>query len=499
MPVGSNTHYYAKESNWTKTYIVFFDENDKQLSVVKYGESNTGVYGEIPAGASYALCGYPYKKSSFVIFAEEPISNNANKLTDLIKRYVNEPWGKLEINGLQSSFTDESIPISKIAGSGAKMYNLFSNTIDPVAKAILIPKRKQYHLYNMSNEGISNGSHTFSILKKNKEEKIIYQSFINPGERKTCTISDDDYDDVVAVYFVPDTLTEEQLAGLMISERSDLTEYHPYGEFYYEPNNDMKKLVQSAKEEVIKQYDGGVLLGIGDSYMQNNALLSNIATKHGLVCDNRGVASSSISGDEAQTVGLYPFWSRINAAVTEYSAGHMIDGSSYKCDDVKLIVFIGGANDGWIDTRLGSGKTETDTKTLYGALNVCFSTLLSNFPNADIVVILQPVNYNQYPSEWTEEQAVGYGYKSKEDALKFSTYQIGQYAMHTKEAIVKEMAELYGLNIVDCCFNWFSVVNPNDRAKYWSTDKLHLSSDGSKQLYDVALENKINSLKVTRN
>lgn len=241
------------------------------------------------------------------------------------------------------------------------------------------------------------------------------------------------------------------------------------------------------------------MLGIGDSYMQNNTALAAIAAKHNLVCDNRGMASSSISGDEAQTIGLYPFWSRINTAVEEYTAGKTIGDAVYHCEDVKLIVFMGGANDGWIDYRRGAGKTETDTNTIYGALNSCFSTLLCSFPNADIIVILQPVNYNVSSAGWDEEMAKGYGFESLAAAQKFSDYQLGQYAMHTKEAIVKEMAEMYGLNIVDCCFNWYSVLNPNDRAKYWNSDKLHMSSDGNDAIYNVALERAINNLKITRN
>jgi lysophospholipase L1-like esterase len=160
---------------------------------------------------------------------------------------------------------------------------------------------------------------------------------------------------------------------------------------------------------------------------------------------------------------------------------------------------MGGANDGWIDYRRGSGKTETDTNTIYGALNKCFSTLLNSFPNADIIVILQPVNYNYSSADWTEEQATSYGFKNLEAAQSFSDYQLGQYAMHAKESIVKEMAEMYGLPIADCCFEWFSVLNPNDRAKYWASDKLHLTNEGYNEVYNVSLEKAINNLKTTRN
>lgn len=502
MPIGDNTHYYGKENSWNVDHLVFFDSSDAVISAVKYGQSNKGIYGEIPEGASYARCCFPTgDTTTFIIFADEAIASVvANTLLDAMqKRYVNDPWGKLTTKELQGYFADESIALSALKGVGAKMYNLFDVSNPYASGFYLLPLRNTYYIYNMSDEIITNGTLVMYVMKKNRGSEYIHLSFINVGTHATATVSDALYEDALLVYVSCSSLTENQLNGLVISERDDLEEYHAYGEMYYEPDTEAKKFVQAAKEEIIKQYDGGVLLGIGDSYMQNNAALSDIAAKHGLVCDNRGMASSSISGDTAQTVGLWPFWIRIDTAVSEYTEGYTVDGNIYNCEDVKLIVFMGGANDGWIDYRRGTGKTDTDTNTIYGALNKCFSTLLSSFPNADIIVILQPVNYNYSSVEWTEEQATGYGFASLEDAQSFSDYQLGQYAMHIKEAIVKEMAEMYGLDIVDCCFNWYSVLNPNDRVKYWNTDKLHMTSDGNKAIYYDGLENKINSLKVSRN
>lgn len=229
----------------------------------------------------------------------------------------------------------------------------------------------------------------------------------------------------------------------------------------------------------IKNYGSGVMLTLGDSYtayMYNH--FSNFATKHGLVHDGRGLASSTIAGSEdGVTVGYHAFWVRLNEAIAQYQAdgGYTIGDSAYTCDDVKLITFMGGAND-WTTVdesqginRIGSGRDETNKETLYGALNYIFPTLLSTFPNADVVVILQPSNPKK-----------------------------GVQNMYLKESIVREMAELYSLPIVDCCFNWHQHTNALDKAKYWQSDELHLTSAGHDEVI-ADLEKCVNNLKYTRN
>lgn len=222
--------------------------------------------------------------------------------------------------------------------------------------------------------------------------------------------------------------------------------------------------------DFIKKYNGGVLLTLGDSYTAYmNALFSSFAEKHGLIQDNRGVASSTIAGTTDGTVGYKPFWDRLDTAVLEYESGKTINGTSYTCEDVKLITFMGGAND-WstvdesqgID-RLGNAESE-DKAQLYGACKYIFDTLLSKFPNADIVVILQPSS------------------KSK-----------GNYVTHLKESIVKECANMYGLHICDCCFEWYNPANPIDESTYWQEDDLHLTTEGHQAIIDK-LEHTVNNL-----
>lgn len=228
----------------------------------------------------------------------------------------------------------------------------------------------------------------------------------------------------------------------------------------------------------IKKYKGGIMFALGDSYtayMKKH--FDEFATKHGLVQDPRGLASSTIAGSaDGSTVGYHAFWVRLDEAISQYKAegGYTLNGTAYTCDDVKLIIFMGGAND-WttIDesqgiNRIGSGINETNKETLYGALNYIFTTLLSTFKNADIVVILQP-----------------------------SSPKKGVQQMYLKENIIREMAEVYSLTIVDCCFDWHQHTNTLDQVKYWQEDKLHLTTAGYDDII-ADLEKKVNNLKYSR-
>ena len=228
----------------------------------------------------------------------------------------------------------------------------------------------------------------------------------------------------------------------------------------------------------IKKYNGGVMLTLGDSYtayMKNH--FDAFATKHGLIQDPRGLASSTIAGSaDGSTVGYHAFWVRLDEAIAQYQAdgGYILNGTAYTCDDVKLVTFMGGAND-WTTVdesqginRIGSGINETNKEILYGALNYRFPTLLSTFKNADIVVILQPSNPNK-----------------------------GVQQMYLKENIVREMAELYSLPITDCCFGWHQHTNLLDQAKYWQEDKLHLTTLGHDDVI-ADLEKTVNNLRYSR-
>lgn len=224
------------------------------------------------------------------------------------------------------------------------------------------------------------------------------------------------------------------------------------------------------RKDFIRNYGGGVMFALGDSYTAMGAsYFSAFAEKHGLVCDNRGLASSTIAGSEDKiTVGYHAFWKRLDEAIAQYRAGHTINGVAYTCEDVKLVTFMGGAND-WstvdpskgID-RLGSPDSE-DKEQLYGACKYIFSTLLATFPNADIVVILQPSNLARVFAHWQ------------------------------KERIVRDVAELYSLPVCDCCFEWYNPTNPNDLATIWQSDQLHMTGKGNAAIF-AKLEHTVNNL-----
>lgn len=233
---------------------------------------------------------------------------------------------------------------------------------------------------------------------------------------------------------------------------------------------------QTQRQDKVKVYDGGVMFTLGDSYTAYmNSFFTTFAEKHGLVQDNRGLASSTIAGSEdGSTVGYHAFWVRLDEAIAQYQAGHVINGTTYTVDDVKLITFMGGAND-WttVDESQGidriGNRNSTNKEQLYGACDYIFNKLLSTFKNADIVVILQP-----------------------------SSAAKGNNLMQLKEGIVREMAERYGLPICDCIFEWYNPSNPTEAAKYWQTDNLHLTAEGHQAVIDK-LEKVVNNLPITRN
>lgn len=246
----------------------------------------------------------------------------------------------------------------------------------------------------------------------------------------------------------------------------------------YNGNKLYPKNYPAQRLDFVKNYGSGVMLTLGDSYTtMASSYFDTFAAKHGLVQDNRGLASSTIAGSaDGVTVGYHAFWVRLDTAVSEYQAegGYTIGENSYTPEDVKLITFMGGAND-WttVDAEQGIDRIgnpeSTDKEQLYGACKYIFDKLLASFPNADIVVILQP-----------------------------SSASKGNYIMWLKEGIIREMAEMYGLPTCDCCFEWYNPSNPNDAATYWSDDNLHMTAAGNQAIMDK-LEKVVNNLPFTRN
>lgn len=220
--------------------------------------------------------------------------------------------------------------------------------------------------------------------------------------------------------------------------------------------------------DMIKVYDGGLMITIGDSYTAYlNSFFDTFAAKHGLVQKNVGLASSKIARPEGEGQdSIKSFVTRLDELIDSFPI--TVNGKEYSISDVKLVTFMGGAND-WTtvdDThdRIGN-RYSTDVAQIYGATKYCFQTLQNTFPTADIICILQPNNANN------------------------SDFCV----MELKENIVKECAEMFSLPICDCCFDFYSPSNPDELANYWNADKLHLSADGHQALIDK-LEITLNTL-----
>lgn len=242
----------------------------------------------------------------------------------------------------------------------------------------------------------------------------------------------------------------------------------------YQGRNLYPKNYPEQRLDFVKDYGGGVMFALGDSYTAMGAsYFSAFAEKHGLVCDNRGLASSTIAGSEDKiTVGYHAFWKRLDEAIAGYQAGHEINGVTYHPEDVKLFVMMGGTNDWYtvdeeqgID-RIGNPDSE-DKEQFYGALRYIFDRVPNAFPHADFVVILQPVSGNA-----------------------------GNTVARLKQGIIREMA--IGATICDCCYEWYNPSNPTELATYWQDDKLHMTDAGNTAIFDK-LEKVVNNLPFTRN
>ena len=226
--------------------------------------------------------------------------------------------------------------------------------------------------------------------------------------------------------------------------------------------------------ETLPDLTGKTAIFMGDSYTaQMSAMLKSMCAEFGMVDDNRGVVSSSICGDTAGNKGFSPMWNRTKSVCEEYT-------TAGTADDVALIVFMGGANDGFgIETWIGSGIADTNTEHIYGAMHSILNSFRQTFPKAKIITVLQPSSYSRTVDSVTnDETAVVFGFSDLASLQKLDDYQFSNYAMFRKETAVEEVAKFYNTAIVDCCFNWHSVLNADDRATYWNSDKLHLSSAG---------------------
>lgn len=243
----------------------------------------------------------------------------------------------------------------------------------------------------------------------------------------------------------------------------------------------------STNEKIVSNYlTGKTIIFMGDSYTNGaSSQFSTLCQKYGATADNRGIVSSSITGDDTGLHGYQPMWSRTDSLCQEY-----IDADTTA--NVGAIVFMGGANDGIGSTSwLGTGINDLDTNHIYGAMHSILGKFRETF-DVPIFVILQPTFPNGSTSNQgcDDETAQLWGFDNAVQCESFNSDMWSQYCQYKKQSIVKMISEFYNCQIVDCFFDYdISIFSPTERAKYWSSDG-HPTSNGYQHITD-RLEKKI--------
>lgn len=236
-------------------------------------------------------------------------------------------------------------------------------------------------------------------------------------------------------------------------------------------------------ESSIDTLAGKVAIFLGDSYTAGmKSQLDTMCSNLGMVSDNRGVVSSTVSGTSVNdgSIGLRPMWERADGIVSNYTSGYNIDGITYTVDDVAVIVFMGGANDGFgPETWIGSGLNDTSMLHIYGATKHILNVLSETFTSAKVITVLQPSSYNRTVSSVTDEDSAKLmGFSSLEELQAMTDVEFSNYAMALKENAIEEVARAYQCPIIDCFHDYPSIFNSVNRSKYWNSDKLHLTTAG---------------------
>lgn len=224
---------------------------------------------------------------------------------------------------------------------------------------------------------------------------------------------------------------------------------------------------------------GKVMVCLGDSYTVGMAnQLSALATKYGMIIDNRGYVGATICW--RSTAPARRMYNTADTIVSDYTTGKVIGDVTYTADDVGLITFMGGANDyNAINNWIGTGVHETDKSTIYGSLNHIFGSFLETFVNAKIICITQPSFYSVLKSTiTTDAQAQELGFENLAELQVMSDVQFSNFCQAQKEKAVKDIAWYYGIPVVDMFADFPSVNNPVNRETYWQNDKLHLTTAG---------------------
>ena len=238
----------------------------------------------------------------------------------------------------------------------------------------------------------------------------------------------------------------------------------------------------------VSSLKGKVWLAFGDSYTR---YLAGLGTDDSSKPNpTNGTATDACQwGKLSHQLGMTLYSYGIVGSTIRFSMNTGSDGHSWQpmvsrvdniianhadeADNVGLITFMGGTNDGWTDERIGTIMSQ-EKETIAGSCHQIFSKLLNAFPNAKIIVILQPVR-GDGTNPGTDVDG--------RDTSGFNNMQYNLLQSVKKQRAVKEVAEFYGLTTCDCCFDWYTSANPNHLSLIWdSSDKLHLTATGNQKL-----------------
>lgn len=226
-------------------------------------------------------------------------------------------------------------------------------------------------------------------------------------------------------------------------------------------------------------------LHIGDSYtysLAGGGALKTFNDSIGVTSLNHGIVSSTIRDRDTVDNGYAnrPMVNRVLNEGSLDSSGQTITGDYVPMDqeNVGYITFMGGTNDSYgFESSVGTDIVDGDKTHIYGAMNLILQKLVDSYPNIPIIVILQPPCANDTATESAEGVDVSRCSQSYRSIAR----------SQRKQKAVREVAEIYAnafpqVQIVDCCFDWYSPLNPDELAKYWGSDLLHMTGDGNAEI-----------------
>lgn len=283
---------------------------------------------------------------------------------------------------------------------------------------------------------------------------------------------------IPADYEITDELIDNDFSQEIVSD-----------EFVHAVNRAIEEGDIEVGDDNIKELNGKIMLSLGDSFTAHLAgaytdgvsestsgKFHDLADKYGMTLYSYGIVSSTIKTDENGGYSYQPMATRVDKLISDHLS---------EADNVGVITFMGGVNDSYgRESSLGNNIADMSKGHTYGACHYIFSSLLNHFPNAEIFVILQPCGANRTNDDTDYDG---------NDTSAMTDIQFSTHISQVKQKIVREVAEFYGLNIVDCCFDWYNPNKPNDLVTYWGSDKLHLTDSGYKEL-SKKLEEKIISV-----